>query len=233
MSENIAERGFRHIFNPSGFSIQLLTRDCHEPACVTCFWQNCVPLCGKHVVFDTQPDIERAMPFGINLRTSGDTAPYWELVERASALEIEPTIRALGYPPHITLAKYDDADVEELQAVVADQANVPGLTISFDRIGVFDPGFLILWASPKPHEALMDLHNRVHAIIDPVRCKPPYRPGSWTPHCSIALRVADSHRDAAHQLLATDFTPFVLKFDVVDCVSSPPIEVITERVLIG
>lgn len=185
-----------------------------------------------HVIYDTLPDIERSMPFGINLRASGDAAPYWELVERASALEIEPTIRALGYPPHITLAKYDDADVEELQAVVAELAGGPALTISFDRLGSFDPGFLILWASPKPHEALLGLHNRLHTIIDPVQCKPPYRPGSWTPHCSIALRVAERHRGAACQLLAADFTPFVLKFDVVDCVSSPPIAVITELALI-
>ncbi|WP_082699826.1 2'-5' RNA ligase family protein [Novosphingobium barchaimii] len=171
------------------------------------------------------------MPFGINIRASGDATPYWELVERASALEIEPSIRALGYPPHITLAKYDDADVEELEAAVAELGDVPALTISFDRLGAFDPGFLILWASPKPHEALLGLHNRLHTIIDPVRCKPPYRPGSWTPHCSIALRVADSHRDAAHQMLAADFTPFTMAFDVLDSVSSPPIAIITERAL--
>jgi len=171
------------------------------------------------------------MPFGINLRVSGDSASYWELVDRASALEAEPTIRALRYPPHITLAKYDDALAGELEAIVDALADVPAMTLDFERLGSFDPGFLILWAAPKPQQILLNVHARIHSIIDPARCKPPYRPASWTPHCSIALRVADQHRDAAKRLLADDFSPFTLTFDVVDAVASPPIAIIAERAL--
>lgn len=195
--------------------------------------RSCLPNSRNEVAFDTRPGIERPMLFGINLRASGDATPYWELVERAAALEVEPTIHALDYPPHITLAKYADADPQELQAVVTDLSAMRPLKISFDRIGAFDSGSLILWASPKPHEGLLDLHNQVHTRIDPGRCKPPYRPDNWTPHCSIALRVADHHREAANRMRAADFTPFVLTFDVVDCVSSPPIAVIAERALTG
>jgi len=171
------------------------------------------------------------MPFGINLRVSGDAAAYWELVGRASALEAEPTIQVLRYPPHITLAKYDDALSGELEAIVDALADVSALTLTFDRLGSFDPGFLILWAAPKPQQVLLDLHARAHSIIDPARCKPPYRPASWTPHCSIALRVAEQHRDAASRLLLADFEPFTLTFDVVDAVASPPIAIIAERTL--
>jgi len=64
------------------------------------------------------------MPFGINLRVSGDAAAYWELVGRASALEAEPTIQVLRSPPHITLAKYDDALPGELEAIVDALADV-------------------------------------------------------------------------------------------------------------
>lgn len=171
------------------------------------------------------------MPFGINLRVSGDAAPYWELVDRASALEVEPTVRELSYSPHITLAKYDDALAGELETVVDSLSDVSALTLTFDRLGSFDPGFLILWAAPRPQQMLLDMHARLHSIIDPVRCRPPYRPATWTPHCSIALRVADEHRDAARRLLADDFVPFTLTFDMVDAVASPPIAIIAERAL--
>lgn len=102
------------------------------------------------------------MPFGINIRASGGAAPYWTLVDRVAALEAEPTVRALAYPPHITLAKYDDADAREIGAVVDALAETPSLTLTFYRLGSFDPGFLILWAAPKPEQALLDLHARAH-----------------------------------------------------------------------
>lgn len=171
------------------------------------------------------------MPFGINIRASGGAAPYWTLVDRVAALEAEPTVRALAYPPHITLAKYDDADAREIGAVVDALAETPSLTLTFYRLGSFDPGFLILWAAPKPEQALLDLHARAHTIIDPSRCKRPYRPGHWTPHCSIALRIADDRRADADRLLAANFTPFTLTFDVVDGVASPPITILEERAL--
>ena len=116
------------------------------------------------------------MPFGINLRASGDAASYWEIVDHASELEVEPSIRALHYPPHVTLAKYDDVLSDELEGVINALADAPALTLTFDQLGSFDPGFLILWAAPKPQQALFDLHARAHSIIDPARCKPPYRP---------------------------------------------------------
>ena len=152
-------------------------------------------------------------------------------MDRVAALEAQPTIRALAYPPHITLAKYDDADASEIRDVVDALADTPGLTLTFNRLGSFDPGFLILWAAPKPEQALFDLHARAHAIIDPARCKLPYRPRHWTPHCSIALRIADDRRSDADQLLAADFAPFTLTFDTVNGVASPPITVIAECAL--
>jgi 2'-5' RNA ligase len=171
------------------------------------------------------------MPFGINIRASGDAASFWALVDQAASLEAQPTVRALAYPPHITLAKYDDVDAGEIATVVDALAGAASLSLTFDKLGSFDPGFLILWAAPRPEQALLDLHARVHALIDPFRCKLPYRLGHWTPHCSIALRVADDRRQDAHRLLAADFKPFTLTFDVVDGVASPPLTIMTERAL--
>lgn len=171
------------------------------------------------------------MPFGINIRASGDAASFWALVDQAACLEAKPTVRALAYPPHITLAKYEDVDASEIATVVDALAEYTSLSLTFDKLGSFDPGFLILWAAPRPDQALLDMHARAHAFIDPSRCKLPYRPGNWTPHCSIALRVADDRRRDAHCLLAANFKPFTLTFNVVDGVVSPPITIIAEQAL--
>ncbi|MBX7535124.1 2'-5' RNA ligase family protein [Qipengyuania sp. GH1] len=170
------------------------------------------------------------MPFGINIRASGYAAPFWALVDQAASLEVQPTIRALAYAPHITLAKYD-VDAGEITTAVDALAKTPSLSLTFDKLGSFDPGFLILWAAPRPTQALLELHACTHAFIDPSRCKLPYRPGHWTPHCSIALRVADNRHRDARRLLASKFKPFTLTFDVVDGVASPPITILAERAL--
>jgi 2'-5' RNA ligase len=172
------------------------------------------------------------MGFGLNLRAGGEALPYWELVDRVAAWEAVPSIRSLGYPPHITLAKYVDVDAEQLRGAVSGIVEFLPLTLTFDRIGSFDPGFLILWAAPQPHPMLHELHARVHAAIDPERCDPYYRPGLWMPHCSIALHIAEEHRDAANQLIAAGITPFSLTFDVVDCLSAPPVAIIAEHRLL-
>ena len=171
------------------------------------------------------------MPFAINLRASGDAASYWELVDQVASLEAQPSIKLLGYPPHITLAKYDDADVAEMASVVDALATVAPLTLTFNKLGSFDPGILILWAAPTPEQTLLDLHALVHTIIDPSRCKQPYRPEHWTPHCSIALRIAEDRRANAARFLVADRNPFTLTFDIVDAVASPPIVILKERQL--
>jgi 2'-5' RNA ligase len=174
------------------------------------------------------------MPFGINICVrGGDTSPYWDLVDRASALETQPTIRALGYPPHITLGKYDEVKQFELEAAVEALARFPPLILQFKSIGSFGSGPFVLWLAPVATNALNELYAVVHKMIDPAKCSPPYRPGSWTPHCTIALRVAGVEKDAVQYFLSEGIQPFVLRFDTVDCVASPPISVIAERPLGG
>ncbi|MBT0669258.1 2'-5' RNA ligase family protein [Novosphingobium profundi] len=140
-------------------------------------------------------------------------------------------MRALGYPPHITLAKYDAIDSDLLARTVAELAGIPRLRMTFDRLASFDAGSLILWASPAPHPGLAELHARLHAQIDPLACRPAYRPGRWTPHCTLALRIAPRHREEAARLLASEFAAFALDFDILDCVTSPPIAVLAEHAL--
>lgn len=70
------------------------------------------------------------------------------------------------------------------------------------------PRGLVLARQVVVHRALLDLHARIHAAVDqadadadadaaPVEVVPHTRPGPWTPHITIALRLTAEHLGAA------------------------------------
>jgi 2'-5' RNA ligase len=163
---------------------------------------------------------------GITLRTASEARPFWQWVEKASALEPASSIRALGYPPHLTLARYPAASPALLQAALASFAKEGPVSLTFDRMGLFDVDPLVLWLSPRNDRRLIGLHAKIHGIVDPALCDPHYRPGQWTPHLTIAMAIPADRREDALALAAGSFEPFSLVFDAADCVSWPPVRVL-------
>src|SRR5690242_14041749 len=125
------------------------------------------------------------MPFALTVKSHDVTAEaIRSLWDQASAFEDFPSMRALGYPPHITFAIYDSSDASE-QAAIDTLERVsqgrPAIELSFDRIRTFDGPPLVLWADPEPKTELREIHDQIHAAIDPGLCHPHYRSGSWVP----------------------------------------------------
>jgi 2'-5' RNA ligase len=170
---------------------------------------------------------------GITLRTASEARPFWQWVEKASAFEPASSIRALGYPPHLTLARYPAASPAILHEALALLAKEKPVSLSFDRIGWFDVDPLVLWLSPRADQRLIDLHAKIHGIVDPALCDPHYRPGQWTPHLTIAMAIPANRREEALALAAGSFEPFSLVFDAVECVSWPPVRVVETTQLGG
>jgi 2'-5' RNA ligase len=175
------------------------------------------------------------MSFAISLKAANDTAdPIRALWDQVSLLEEAPSMVALNYPPHITLAMYDDVDLDLLTATLRRGfTGAPALRLTFTRLRFFDSDPLILWADPLPSPALVEAHVAVHACIDPAQCHPHYRLGAWTPHCTLGTHVKAEHRADAIALTARSIEPFDVLFDVVDCVCFPPVAVLEEHVLLG
>jgi 2'-5' RNA ligase len=149
------------------------------------------------------------------------------LWEEASRFEDRPSMAALAYPPHITLAVYDRLDHDCLRsALTTSFEGTSALRVTFDRIGWFDGMPLVLWASPKPCDALARTHMIVHGAIDPKLCRPHYRPGAWVPHCTLATNVSASRRDDALAFARHAIAPFDVLFDGADAVAFPPVAVI-------
>ncbi|WP_082766927.1 2'-5' RNA ligase family protein [Bosea sp. PAMC 26642] len=167
--------------------------------------------------------------FGITLRTTSDAGPFWQWVARASAFEPSPSIRSLGYHPHITLTRYPDVSIDLLLSVARAFEGETPISLTFDRVSVFDTDPLVLWLSPRRSQRLLDLHARVHKIITPRLCDPHYRLREWVPHLTIALSVAIAQRSQSLELAAQPFEPFVMTFDAIDCVSWPPVRVLSTQ----
>ena len=173
------------------------------------------------------------MAIAINIRADDSSASEVErLWDQVAAFEDEPSMRALGYRPHFTFAIYDSPEIEEKTAweamlrAVKDEAQ---LRIEFRRIRWFVGPPLVLWAEPVTDQALARWHASISAIIDPAHCRPHYRPGAWTPHCTLGTRIPDTKSDDAMAFARSFNRNITVLFDVVDCVVFPPVRVIAER----
>ncbi len=167
------------------------------------------------------------MGFAISLRSDHPSADsvraLWRDIER---FEDRPSMALLGYPPHITLAIYDDDAVgEEDVRKALDLAcrGLDALTVTFDAIRTFDGSPMVLWLSPRPEDRLENIHRHIHSAIDPRYCRPHYRPGAWRPHCTLGTRIIEQRREAAIQYASDCRKTFQVTFDALDCIFFPPI----------
>ena len=168
---------------------------------------------------------------GITLRAAGPAEPFWELVDALSVLETEPTIRPLGYAPHITLTRFPDVDPDHLKAALAVFDGETAFTLAFDGVRAFEGEETVLWLAPRPDRRLIDAHARLNAMIDTGLSDPHYRPGAWTPHLTVATAIPAARRAEADRIIERGTTSFALCFETVDCLSWPPVTVLAERAL--
>ena len=173
------------------------------------------------------------MALAINIRSDHASAGEIErLWDQVAAFEDAPSMRALGYRPHLTFAIYDDVDESTARkAMQRASLGQTQLRIVFSRIRWFEGPPLVLWAKPARDEALARMHASISAAIDPARCRPHYRPDAWTPHCTLGMRIADARRNDAIAFARSFNRSIEVLFDVVDCVAFPPVRVIAERKL--
>ncbi len=173
------------------------------------------------------------MPVAITIKAAGDTAkPLTELWRVFAQFEVTPSMAALNYPPHITLAVYDSMAEERLRDAAASCfRDTPSQRLGFNRLAYFAEPDFVVWASPIFSEALHRLHDEIHQAIDPALCHPHFHPGQWVPHATLATQITAANRDKAIELASRPIDPFEVVFDWADCVSFPPVWIIEERQL--
>ncbi|SCB33027.1 2'-5' RNA ligase family protein [Rhizobium hainanense] len=170
------------------------------------------------------------MPYAIVLKCANESAaPVLDLWREASGFETAPSMQALNYSPHLTFAVYQDVAMPLLFAAAQKAfGNVPPLAVEFSGIGHFPNEMLVLWARPTDDRVLRQIHRVIHDEIDPALCHEHSRPDRWQPHCTIAMKIPASAAETALSWAKATPAKFTLTFDVVDCVSFPPVEIIRE-----
>jgi 2'-5' RNA ligase len=173
------------------------------------------------------------MALALNIRADNVTAGGIEnLWDQVGIFEDEPSMRSLRYRPHFTFAIYDGPEIDAATAWSALQqaaAAESQLRISFRRIRWFAGPPLVLWSEPEPDEALSRMHSAIHGIIDSVHCRPHYRPGAWVPHCTLGTRISEAHSGDAVSFARAFRGKFEVVFDVVDCLTFPPVQILSKR----
>ncbi|WP_317231923.1 2'-5' RNA ligase family protein [Clavibacter capsici] len=140
-------------------------------------------------------------------------------LDRASDAAVRASWRALadaGIPsladhagetnrPHVTLLAAEGLGGSADDALRHVAASGPLPTLRLGGLVVFGvpPRGLVLARQVVVDEALLGLHARIHAAVDAARGDdapeviPHTRPGRWTPHVSLALRLTTEQLGAA------------------------------------
>lgn len=91
--------------------------------------------------------------------------------------------------PHVSLVVSDGHQPGRLREDLAKLDWASLRTLRFGAIGYFaDPGVLYLAANPSV--PLLNLQQDTYDIVarrDPAQVRSYYRPGNWTPHCTLAM----------------------------------------------
>jgi 2'-5' RNA ligase len=96
-----------------------------------------------------------------------------------------------GYRPHITLAIIETAsEARAAEALRPPLAGVAGLPVTLNAVGFFLTGTAPAYLGVTPTSRLLLLHEQVHAALGDVASWDYYRPGSWMPHCTLAMGVS-------------------------------------------
>ena len=110
-----------------------------------------------------------------------------------------------GYRPHLTLSIIETDETEETERVIdaleTPLAEVTGLPVTLASLGFFVPYPCPAYLAVTPTSRLLALHEQVYDALD-LPCWDHYRPGSWMPHCTLAMRV-DLTSPVAHVVSKT------------------------------
>jgi 2'-5' RNA ligase len=124
----------------------------------------------------------------------------------------------LGYPPHLTLARFADDAEPALRPALSQPW--PGLSLSLSAFGIFPGEPAWLWLAPAPSAQLLQMQTTLAALAPP---DPQDRPGTWVSHVTLGRGDAG----AMLALLTPRWTgPIPAWAAALDLVRFPPPEVL-------
>ena len=154
-------------------------------------------------------------------------APIRSLWDQVAEFEDVPSMALQGYPPHVTLGLYPATPAARLVAAFESVfAEYEGLALRMAKLRWFDTHPMVLWAAPDPRPELGVMFADLAARVPPDSADPHYRPGTWIAHCTLGTRIREDRCDMARAFAEQPLTPFEVRFDRVELVALPALEVV-------
>jgi hypothetical protein len=97
--------------------------------------------------------------------------------------------------PHVSLAVFDEADEQVVAPALAPVVgHYVGMPLTLGALGLVLSPASTAFLGVTPTARLLDLHRGVHRALDGLvtGSSALYEPGSFVPHCTLAVRFADA-----------------------------------------
>jgi 2'-5' RNA ligase len=110
------------------------------------------------------------------------------------AAGVEPiTASSPHVHPHVSIAVAADGEPDTVRDALLGVATAGLPPVRLSSVGAFVTPEAVVFLGVTPTAALLELNRRVHARLDSARVAawPLYRPGTWVPHCTLAMRPKD------------------------------------------
>ena len=129
----------------------------------------------------------------------------------------------LGYPPHVSLAVYDELDVGTALASL-DRAfgRVAQIPVTLTGFSTFGAGSGVCYAALQTSPELDALHESTIEVTGG-SCRLHYQRGHWTPHCTLAVGLTDAEMDRARHVLESDWQFLEGVFEAAELVEFVPV----------
>jgi 2'-5' RNA ligase len=166
------------------------------------------------------------MPFAVELLLDGRAREavrrVWEALAEAG---VSSAMLDAGARPHVTLAVYEDLDLGPFRTQVeAFFAGETSIDVPLSSVGTFHGNEGVLFLAPVVTPDLLALHARFHRRFDHLAggAWAYYRPGSWVPHCTLALGVSTEERAVATDVAIGTGLPSQTRLGTAAVVSFDP-----------
>ncbi|PWT92973.1 MAG: hypothetical protein C5B54_02640 [Acidobacteria bacterium] len=134
------------------------------------------------------------MPYAFTMLLDGDSArKIWRMYKVLSARGISHDQVKLDYPPHITLATFDDrADCRQLIEILSlTTMNWSPVSIPLVGYGVFPGTPSTLWVCAGMTFDLFQYHLMLCSAVPNGLLREHYQPDRWVPHITLAKDLSD------------------------------------------
>ena len=153
--------------------------------------------------------------------------PIWKVRKDISDSGITSSLDNSGIRPHLTLNVFNEVDClpcEEELAAFARKTRLMSLQVSY--IGFFTNPDPVVFIAPTPTKELMIFHQNILSIL-PGNTRPAssmYLPGTWVPHCTLALDFEKEYIPDVVRLCLDLPLPFTMRATQVGVVEFQPIK---------